>query len=158
VLEEKRLIEALYNSIAEASERPAVLDSSKELSVAIFLLRQVPGAKLIHFVRSPFDVVDSYVNHVKASKASYVFQMEFRVERPDTVSALLWSIQSLVCELLRLFYPKWVITIHYEDLCAEPIALLERLERFTGLSLAGAKAATTERASCNPSTLFPAIA
>lgn len=154
VLEEKRLIEALYDSIAEASERPTVLDSSKELSTAIFLLRHVPEAKLIHFVRSPFGVADSYVKRVKMAKTFHVFRIGFRVERhyfvPMMISALLWSVESLVCELLRLVYPKRVITIHYEDLCGLPIALLERLETFTGLSLTGAKAAAAERRIMKP--------
>ncbi|NJM91796.1 MAG: hypothetical protein HC861_03290 [Rhodospirillaceae bacterium] len=66
------------------------------------------------------------------------------------IAALLWSIESLVCELLRLIYPKRVITVHYEDLCGQPIALLERLETFTGLSLAGAKAAAAERRVMQP--------
>ena len=149
VQEEKRLIEALYDSIAEASERPTVLDSSKELSVAIFLLRHAPESKLIHFVRSPFGVADSYVKRVKAAKTFHVFRIGFRVERhyfvPMVISALLWSVESLACELLRLIYPKRIITVHYEDLCGQPIALLERLEAFTGLSLAGSKAAAAER-------------
>ena len=153
-LEEKRLIEGLYDSIAEASGRAVVLDSSKELSTAIFLLRHVPESKLIHFVRSPFGVADSYVKRIKAVKTFHVFRIGFRVERhyfvPMTVSALLWSVESLACELLRLFYPKRVITVHYEDLCAQPIALLERLETFTGLSLAGAKAAAAERRVMRP--------
>jgi hypothetical protein len=149
VLEERRLIEALYDSIAEASDRPVVLDSSKELSVAIFLLRYVPQAKLIHFVRSPFGVADSYVKRVKAAKTFHLFRIRFQVERhylvPMMISALLWSVESLTCELLRLLYPTRVITVHYEDLCGQPIALLERLEIFTGLSLTGAKAAAAER-------------
>lgn len=154
VLEEKRLIEALYDSIADATERPAVLDSSKELSVAIFLLRYVPEAKLIHFVRSPFGVADSYVKRVKAAKTFHLFRIKFEVGShyfiPMMTSAMLWTVESLVCELLRLIYPKRVITVHYEDLCAQPIALLERLETFTGLSLAGAKAAAAERRVMKP--------
>jgi hypothetical protein len=154
VLEEKRLLEALYDSIAEASDRPVVLDSSKELSAAIFLLRQVPEAKLIHFVRSPFGVADSYVKRVKAAKTFHVFRIKFKVERfyfvPMVISAMLWSVESVVCELLRLLYPKRIITIHYEDLCAQPMALLDRLEAFTGLSLAGAKAAAAERRVMQP--------
>lgn len=153
-LEEKRLIEALYDSIAEASGRAVVLDSSKELSTAIFLLRHVPESKLIHFVRSPFGVADSYVKRIKAVKTFHVFRIGFRVERhyfvPMMISALLWSVESLACELLRLVYPKRVITVHYEDLCAQPVALLERLESFTGLSLAGAKAAAAERRVMRP--------
>jgi hypothetical protein len=154
VLEEKRLIEALYDSIAEASERATVLDSSKELSTAIFLLRHVPEAKLIHFVRSPFGVADSYVKRVKVAKTFHVFRIGFRVKRhyfvPMVISAVLWSVESLVCELLRLIYPKRVITVHYEDLCAQPTALLERLETFAGLPLAGAKAAAAERRIMKP--------
>jgi hypothetical protein len=154
VQEEKRLLEALYDSIAEVSDRPVVLDSSKELSVAIFLLRQVPEAKLIHFVRSPFGVADSYVKRVKAARSFHVFRIGFKVERlyfvPMIISALLWSVESMVCGLLRLVYPKRIITVHYEDLCAQPTALLERLEAFTGLSLAGAKAAAVERRIMQP--------
>ena len=154
VLEEKRLLQALYDSIAEASDRPVVLDSSKELSTAIFLLRHVPEARLIHFVRSPFGVADSYVKRVKAAKSFHVFRVGFKVERfyvvPMVISALLWSVESVICELLRLAWPKRIVTIHYEDLCAQPLALLQRLEAFTGLSLAGAKAAAAERRIMQP--------
>lgn len=155
VVEAKRLTEALYDSIAEASGRPMVLDSTKELATAIFLLRHVPEAKLIHFVRSPFGVADSYVKRIKRAKSFEVFRRRFRVERfyfvPIVVAALLWTVESFVCELLRLFYPTRIITLHYEDLCDQPIALLERLERFTGISLEESKAAARDGRVMQPS-------
>ena len=155
VAETKRSIEALYDSIAEVSARPVVLDSSKELSTAIFLLRHVPDAKLIHFVRSPFGVADSYVKRVKSAKSFHVFWMRFDVQRhyflPMVISALLWTIESFVCELLRLRYPTRVMTIHYEDLCDRPIELLERVERFTGISLHESKAAAHDGRMLQPS-------
>ncbi|HET6161171.1 MAG TPA: sulfotransferase [Dongiaceae bacterium] len=148
VREAKGLIEALYNSIAEASNRPIVLDSSKELSTAIFLLRHVPNAKLIHFVRSPFGVVDSYVKRIRSAKSFEMFRKHFLVEQhyfiPMVIAAILWTVGSFACELLRLFYPTRVITLHYEDLCHRPIALLERLERFAGISLAESKQAAED--------------
>lgn len=155
VLEARLLTEALYDSIAEVSGRPVVLDSTKELSTAIFLLRHVPGAKLIHFVRSPFGVVDSYLKRIKRAKTFDVFRRHFRVERhyfvPMVVGALIWTVESFVCELLRLFYPKRIITLHYEDLCDQPIALLEKLERFAGISLAEAKAVARDGRAMQPS-------
>lgn len=155
VRERRRLVEALYDSIAEVSGRPVVLDSTKELATAIFLLRHVPGAKLIHFVRSPFGVVDSYVKRIKSAKSFDVFRMRFRVERhyfvPIVVGSLLWTVECVVCELLRLTHPARVITLHYEDLCDQPVALLERLERFAGISLAESKAAAAERRVMQPS-------
>jgi hypothetical protein len=153
--EARRMVEALYDSIAEVSGRPIVLDSTKELATGIFLLRQVPEAKLIHFVRSPFGVVDSYVKRIKQAKTFDVFQKRFRVERhyfvPIVIGALLWTVESFVCEMLRLVYPKRIITLHYEDLCDQPIALLEKLERFAGISLAESKATARDGAVMPPS-------
>lgn len=155
VLEAKRLVEALYDSISEASNRPVVLDSTKELATAVFLLRHVGPLKVIHFVRSPFGVVDSYLKRLKAVNRFDMFGKHFHVERhyfiPVVVSAIVWSLESFFCELLRLVYPTRVITLHYEDLCDQPIALLERLERFTGVSLAESKAAAAERRVMRPS-------
>ncbi|WP_162916453.1 sulfotransferase [Dongia deserti] len=155
VMEAKRLTEALYDSIAEASGRPVVLDSTKELATAIFLLRHVPEAKLIHFVRSPYGVVDSYVKRIRRTKTFDLFHKHFRVERsyfvPVAVGALVWTVESFICELLRVFYPRRLITLHYEDLCDQPIALLEKLESFTGVSLAESKAAARDGHAMQPS-------
>jgi len=154
VREVKRLFEALYDSISDASERPVVLDSSKELATAVFLLRHVGGLKLIHFVRSPFGVADSYVKHIKRNQRFNMFRTKFRVERyflPMVVTAIVWTLENLFCELLRLVYPTRVIKLYYEDLCSEPIASLERLERFTGVSLAASKGAAAERLIMQPS-------
>ena len=152
--EAKRLIEALYDSIAEATNRPVVLDSSKDMSTATFLLRHVPDAKLVHFVRSPFGVVDSYVKRIKSAKSFHVFRIRFQVERfyfiPMVVSALLWTAGSFACELLRFFWPKRVITLHYEDLCERPVALVEQLESFTGISLSEAKEAAEANREMQP--------
>ena len=71
---------------------------------------------------APSGSPNSYVKRIKAAKTFHVFRIGFRVERhyfvPMMISALLWSVESLACELLRLIYPKRVITVHYEDLCA----------------------------------------
>jgi hypothetical protein len=154
VREAKRLTEALYDSIAEAAGRPVVLDSTKELATAIFLLRHVPDAKLIHFVRSPFGVADSYVKRMKAAKTFDVFRKRFRVERfhsvPMMIAALLWTAESFVCELLRLLYPTRIITLHYEDLCDQPLAVLERVERFAGISLEESKEAARDGRTMQP--------
>ena len=103
---------------------------------------------------APSGSPNSYLKRIKVAKTFHVFRIGFRVERhyfvPIMISALLWSVESLACELLRLFYPKRVVTVHYEDLCGQPIALLERLETFIGLSLTGAKVAAAERRVMQP--------
>lgn len=155
ILEAKRLTRALYDSMAEVSERPVVLDSTKELATAIFLLRHVPDSKIIHFVRSPFGVVDSYVKRIRGNKSFEMFHRSYRVERfhfvPVALAALIWSVECCACELLRVFYPSRMITLHYEDLCHDPLALLERLESFSGISLAESKAAVRDGRALQPS-------
>jgi hypothetical protein len=154
VQETRRLVEALYDSISEASQRPVVLDSSKELATAVFLLRHVGQIKLIHFVRSAFGIADSHVKRIKHAKQFDMFGMRFRVERhylvPLVLSAIVWSLENLFCELLHLIYPTRVIRFHYEDLCSQPVASLERLERFTGVSLAVSKIVAAEKQVMQP--------
>lgn len=155
VRERQRLVEALYDSISEASRRPVVLDSSKELATAVFLLRHVRPLKLIHFVRSPFGVADSHVKRIKQAKHFDMFGVRFRVERhylvPMVLSAIVWTLENLFCELLRLAHPTRIIRFHYEDLCTEPVAALERLERLAGISLAASKIAAAEKQAMRPS-------
>lgn len=155
VREAARLTAALYDSIAETSGRPVVLDSTKELATALFLLRHVDGTKLIHFVRSPFGVADSCVKQIESRQRFTMFRRHFHVGRhrfmPVVLLALAWAAECLFCEVLRLLRPSEVITLHYEDMCGRPIDVLERLERFTGVSLAGSKAAATERLAMQPS-------
>lgn len=154
VAETRRLIEALYDSIAEAASRPVVLDSSKEAATAVFLLRHVSGSKVIHFVRNPIGMSDSYVRRIKSAKWFHMFRRHFRVERhyliPMITAAIVWDLQNAVCEVLRLFYPTRIIQLHYEDLCSDPRALLERLEQFAGVSLTASKAAAAGRLPLNP--------
>ena len=154
VVETKRLIEALYDSIAEVSNRPVVLDSSKERATAVFLLRHVGAARLIHLVRGPFGMSDSYVRRIKQAQWFHMFRRHYRVKRhyllATITAALVWSLENVFCEMLRLFYPARIIRLHYEDLCNDPIALLERLEDFTGLSLAASKTAATSRLPMDP--------
>ena len=149
VVEAKRLVIALYDSISEVSNCPVVLDASKEMATAVFLLRHVDGVKLIHFVRHPFGVADSYVKRIKRDRRFDMFRLRIRLERhyfiPIVISALAWALQNLFCDLLRLLYPKRIIRLRYEDLCDGPVTLLEALEQFAGVSLAGSKAVATEK-------------
>jgi hypothetical protein len=149
VLEARRLVTALYDSISEVSDRAVVLDASKEMATAVFLLRHVDGAKFIHLVRNPFGQVDSYVKRIKHDQRFDMFRLHLRLGRhyfiPIVISALVWTLQNLLWDLLRLPYPGKIIRLRYEDLCDRPITLLETLERFAGISLAGSKAAVTEK-------------
>jgi hypothetical protein len=147
--EATHLAAALYDSIAAASERPIVLDCSKEVSNATYLLKGVKGLKVIHFVRHPHGVCDSYVKRIADEGRFDMFGKRTVVtgsyKRPLAMAAFAWTLQNAYCELLHLLHPGRVIRLHYEDVCTRPVSALEQLERWTGLSLEGSKAAATDR-------------
>jgi hypothetical protein len=84
-----------------------------------------------------------------------MFYRHFRVEGhhfvPIVVTAIVWTLECLFCEMLRLIYPTKMITLHYEDLCNQPIVSFQRLERFAGVSLGACKIAAAYRLVMQPS-------
>ncbi len=119
-------------AIATVAGKPHVLDSSKEPTRGIMLLRFCPDARVIHLVRDPRRAVASHYWRFYAYGGYFKFLRRKYHARSMLVpfmfvAAASWTLGNLICELGRRFAPARVVRVRYEDLCAQPAAELRRI-------------------------------
>jgi len=127
-------------AISAASGKPHVVDSSKEPTRALMLLRFQPDARAIHLVRDPRRTVASY--YWRFRKGGGYFHFLRRKYRAPwmlvpfmTLTALTWTVGNGMCELARRFAPDRVLRMRYEDFSQRPAEEVERVERLLGVPL-----------------------
>ena len=120
----------LYSAVAAVSGRGVVVDSSKHASLA-FCLRRRPE-------------LDLRVVHVVRDSRAVAFSWTRRVARPETAGSYMaryspaaaagwWNTQNGALEVLaRAGVP--VLRVRYEDLAADPAAVIARVAGFAGIS------------------------
>lgn len=129
----------LYSLISHQSGRPYIVDSSKEMAYAYYLLTRFPGeARVIHLVRDGRGVMWSRLRRLRAGRP---FQFLRRYLAPKRhwafmiLSVLSWDFGNIAGELLRLVNKNQVIQVRYEDLCENPSQVLTRIGEFLGLDM-----------------------
>ena len=136
----------LASAIAEVAGKPVVLDSSKEYSRGLFLCKFYPHSKVVHLVRSPIATVHSYQKRPTFKFLRRSFKMHSRTA-PLVICTVLcsWSVGCLLASIIKHLYPARVLTIRYEDLCAQPRQELEKLATFIGVDLSALAAKVEQR-------------
>lgn len=128
---------------AESADKEVIVDSSKEITRALFLLRFVSKARIIHLVRHPEKVLQSDYYRLKKGSGFKFLRMRFTPGRWYGlflfVSAASWLVGNLLLEIVRWFGKDRFLRVRYEDLIASPIEELIRIERFLGVSLSDVK-------------------
>lgn len=130
--------DALVIAVLKTADVSHVLDSSKQPTRALFLMRNTSDTKFIHIVRAPESYLYSYMRRFKNGKVNFL-----RREIPSgplnylvmVLIAMSWLIANLQSEIVRLFHPKRVLRIRYEDLTTDPQGELKRLADFLGIDL-----------------------
>jgi hypothetical protein len=116
-----------------------VVDSSKEISRALFLARFVPGSKVIHLVRHPDRVLASnYARLVNGSGFKFM-RRRYAGDRFHGVFLLLsccgWVVGNSLASLVSSVVRGSVLKLRYEDLVRDPAQQISRLEDFLGVPL-----------------------
>jgi hypothetical protein len=123
--------------ISAASGKPAMLDSAKEPTRALFLLKFLDETRLIHLVRDPRQVVASYYWRLESDRGFRFLRRRYRPTRLRPlflmVAAASWLLGNLICELIARVDPGRVLLVRYEDLCTRPEAELRRIGAALGL-------------------------
>ncbi|MGE5291795.1 MAG: sulfotransferase [Micromonosporaceae bacterium] len=120
----------LYTAAGEVSGSHAIVDSSKHASLA-FCLRRSPhlDVRVVHVVRDSRAVAHSWTTQVTRPDADAASLM--RTYAPVT-SAAHWNAQNLALHTLaRMGTP--LLRVRYEDLAADPEAVLRDIAAFAGL-------------------------
>jgi hypothetical protein len=130
---------ALAQAITACAGKPHLLDSSKTPTHGLLLLRYLPEARLIHLVRDPRDVLRSYVWRISNQK--HLGMRWYHVARGNIPLLLVfvaasWTLGNLACDLMARAFPRRVVRVRFEDLCAQPTSELDRIGWAFGLDFA----------------------
>ena len=130
------------NNIAKAvcgENKKVIVDSSKEITRALFLLRFLPGTKIIHLIRHPASILQSDYHRLKNGTGFKILRKRYYPKNfyaPFLLfSNVSWMIGNLLAEIVRQFGRNRVIRIKYENLLQDPVQELNRIEQFSGISL-----------------------
>ena len=133
-----RITAALQRAITATAGKEHLLDSSKTPARALFLLRHLPEARIIHLVRDPRSVMQSYLWRLEPGNVGFLLYGRRRSWGrvvPLALASGIWTVGNLMCELIARLHPGRVVRVRYEDLRARPEAVLVELGRSFDLDL-----------------------
>jgi hypothetical protein len=129
----------LADAIRSAAGKAHLLDSSKEPTRALFLLRFLPDARVIHLVRDPRGVLASYYRKIARGEGFLFLRRRYRAKALAPLFLLLqaasWTVSNLIGEAIARAVPGRVLRLRYEDLRDRPAETVIWLGKELGLPL-----------------------
>lgn len=138
VLRRVRVTRALMKAITTVAGKPHLLDSSKTPARGLMLLRHVPEARVIHLVRDPRQILQSYLWRLRNGRHLYSRHLGLIGHSAPLFLAWMaasWTLVNLICEMMTRAFPGRVMRVRFEDLCAQPVRELDRIGRAFGLDM-----------------------
>jgi len=139
----KKHSEAISDAVATGSTE-AIVDSSKEITRALFLTRFVPESRIIHLVRNPVNILESQFYRLVTGSGFKFLRHTYRPKRIFfpflLIGCLGWVVGNLLSEIVRLFGRDRFIVVKYEDILRHPVEEMDRIESFIGIPLGKVKA------------------
>ena len=134
------ITDAVARAIAGAAGKPHVLDSTKEPTRALFLVRYCPEVGLIRLVRDPRSAVASHYWRLKEKGFYHFLRRDWRIPRLGplflALAAASWTVGNLMGELVMRRAKGRALLLRYEDLRDRPAEALARIGQSFGLDLA----------------------
>src|SRR3954454_2174147 len=126
------LTRGLLRAAAHASGKPHLLDSNKETTRGLFLLKYLPEARVIHLVRDPRVIQQSHYWRLRAGRGFHFRRRKLGVGRTTApllvlLGALSWTVGSALGELAARAAPGRVLRVRYEDLCRDPAGAVRNI-------------------------------
>lgn len=123
----------------QGTEPQLIVDSSKEITRALFFLRFVPSSRVIHLMRHPVSILQSDYYRLKGGTGFKFLRRRYHPKRffgPFlALSVMTWIIGNLLADLTRTFARERFLRVRYEQLIFEPQETLTRIESFLECSL-----------------------
>jgi len=134
-----RFTQALARAICEIRNKPHLLDSTKEVTRALFLAKYIPETHIIHLVRDPRDSVSSHYWRWKDHGYFFFLRRKRRMRLFGPLFMMLaaanWSVGNLLAELVTRRMGARTIRVRYEDLCRDPAKELTRISMRFGIDV-----------------------
>ncbi len=116
-----------------------VVDSSKEITRAIFFLRFLPEARVVHLMRHPVSILQSDYHRLRGGAGFKFFRKRFVPRRffgPILfLRTVAWILGNVAADAARLVDRERFLRVKYESIIANPIVEIDRIEAFIGVSL-----------------------
>lgn len=149
VMKLKNHSEHIADAIGKTSSKEFIVDSSKEITRALFMMRFVSESKVIHLVRHPKNVLQSNYSRLEKGDGFKFLRKRFTPKKwfgPFLfTSALSWTIGNIMAEVVRLFGKERFLLVRYEDLVNSPEQQFNIIEEFIGVSLDEIKSKVREK-------------
>jgi hypothetical protein len=137
----RRLAEAsraIAQAVTEVSGKRLMLDSSKEPTRALLLMRYLPEARFIRLVRDPRSAVASH--YWRLQKGFFHFLRRTYPARPGgpfflMLAAASWTVGNLLHELVARRDPRRVVVVRYEDLRERPMEAVRHIGAALGIDV-----------------------
>lgn len=129
----------IAESVARVGNAHSVLDSSKEITRGLFVARFIPNARIIHLVRHPEQVIASTLHRIRHMHGFRIMRRNVQLPWMEpffvAVAVIAWNIGNALCEMIKRRYPDKVITVRYEDICADLESEMVRIGDHIGKDL-----------------------
>lgn len=130
---------ALNAAVGEVFGVKAFVDSHKEYTRGLMMLKSDPQAKVIHIYRDPDITITSH--YYRLGTGSPIKFMK-RLYRPGLMTfpfmmllAAGWSVGIFAAAAIARIYPDRVLHVSHDKLSADPTAELERIGEFLGMNM-----------------------
>ncbi|NBC65413.1 MAG: hypothetical protein GVY07_07140 [Bacteroidetes bacterium] len=129
----------LFNEIAAVSNAACIVDSSKELSRAIFFASKFPeNTKIVYLVRDGRAMIWSFLKRFRKSGRIKLFGKHRKIRSEILLVLhiiLTLTVSQVHAGILNFFRPGNIITVKFEDLSENTESEFERIGRFLGKDL-----------------------
>ena len=135
-----RSVPLIEEAVAHLSGKPHMLDSTKEATRGLLLLKTHPAARIIHLVRDPRRAVASHYWRFRKGNGYFHF-LRRKYHAPKMLvpfmimAATAWFVGNFLCQIDRWVGGDRVMRIRYEDLSSRPTAILTEIGRWLDLSM-----------------------
>lgn len=135
----RRVTEGVADAIARVAGGTTIVDSTKEVTRALFLARFLPQARIIHLIRSPLSTLASHLQRIRSGAGFPFLRRRWRARWLEpflmVLAAVNWVVGNALAGIVRRVAPSRVLRVRYEDLCERPDHELARIEDFAGRDL-----------------------
>lgn len=130
----------ILTTISEIADIDCVVDSNKEYTRAMLLLKNNEESVVIHLYRDPIKLASS---HYYRQRKGYPFKFMKKsmsvngFVQPFIIAFLgfTWSIGMVLASYLNFRYGQRVINISYEQFCQNPDVALEKISKYAKIDL-----------------------